>query len=123
MPLTKQLVSEIAADMAAEQAYYKRLHTLIECAKHTGAPIPQVRPFPGRAAACAEFAPAPVAHVPEQAFGTAGARGAGGLNGAHPWAGVQQGPRRGGWAAAGARAFREALGRFLHPVKRNGPVL
>jgi len=120
MALTKQLISDIAADMAAEQAYYKRLHTLIECAKHTGAPIPQVRPFPGRTAACVEFAPAATPRHSPEPFG---AWGAGGLNGAQPRAGAQQAPRRGGWAAAGARSFREAIGRFLHPVKHNGPVL
>jgi hypothetical protein len=116
MPLTKQLISEIAADMAAEQAYYKRLHTLIECAKHTGAPIPQVRPFPGRAAvagACLELQPVPA--VPKEPF----AAGASGLNGAHPRGGRA---RRWAWATSRAQAFREAIGRVLHP-RPNGPVL
>lgn len=118
MPLTKQAISEIAADMAAEQAYYKRLHTLIECAKHTGAPIPQVRPFPGRFAVAGTYGGGEAA-----ASAAAGAGYANGTGGApavpHPWAAGT--PRRRG-VRSHLRSFGQAIGRFLNPVK-NGPVL
>jgi hypothetical protein len=106
MPLTKQLISEIAADMAAEQAYYKRLYTVIEAAKYSGRPIPQVRPFPGRGAGThLAFEPAPV--VPPARELTASASTA---------------PRR-GWARTCLGSIRHGFGRLLHPARHGGPAL
>jgi hypothetical protein len=118
MPLTKQLISEIAADMAAEQAYYKRLHTLIECAKHTGAPIPQVRPFPGRFAAAGAHGGGEA--VTSASVGAVFNGRSGTLAGPHPWA-AGAARRRG--VRSHLRSFGQAVARFLSPVKNNGPVL
>lgn len=119
MPLTKKLLNEIAADMAAEQAYYKELHTLIECAKHTGAPIPQVRPFPGRnrvAGAWVASEPTAVTALPAREAAAAGPAHSrqGGWNGTSA---------RRGWARSCLGSMRQAFGRLLHPVRHNGPVL
>jgi hypothetical protein len=107
MPLTKKQLEEIGADMAAEQAYYKRLYTVIEAAKHSGRPIPQVRPFPGRGAGDPlAFEPTPATVLPAREL-TASAGTA---------------PRR-GWARTCLGSIRHGFGRLLHPARQGGPVL